>query len=328
MKPIKLLILLLMAGMPLIGIGQTEVPASQVKEEIKRVEKENEKEAKEAARKVAREEQKNAKTEWDKGVTTSIAFSQVSFTNWAAGGDGNLSLNGFANLHANLKKGIHYWNNSLNLGYGLIKNNGDILKKSDDKIIFESKYGYSLNKYFGATAVLTGRTQFSNGYDYSEDPKALVSSFLAPGYFAFGVGFDIIPLNWMSFNVAPLVEKLTVVRLPELQTIYGNDSAQVCKFALGAQLKFDLKKEVFKNVEVTSNLTLFNDYLDHQWFDVKVQWDLYLIMKINKFLSANITTNLIWDSDILTTDTNDDGIKDAARVQFKELLGVGLTFSF
>ena len=126
MKPIKLLILLLMAGMPLIGIGQTEVPASQVKEEIKRVEKENEKEAKEAARKVAREEQKNAKTEWDKGVTTSIAFSQVSFTNWAAGGDGNLSLNGFANLHANLKKGIHYWNNSLNLGYGLIKNNGDI----------------------------------------------------------------------------------------------------------------------------------------------------------------------------------------------------------
>jgi len=48
-------------------------------------------------------------------------------------------------------------------------------------------------------------------------------------------------------------------------------------------------------------------------------------MKINKFLTANITTNLLYDDDIMIKDA--DG-NIGPRVQFKEILGVGLTFKF
>jgi hypothetical protein len=54
-------------------------------------------------------------------------------------------------------------------------------------------------------------------------------------------------------------------------------------------------------------------------------------MKVNKFLSANLTTNLIYDDDILVpVDLNDDGVVDSKgrRVQLKQLFGAGLSFKF
>jgi len=52
---------------------------------------------------------------------------------------------------------------------------------------------------------------------------------------------------------------------------------------------------------------------------------LVIGMKINKWLTANFNTHLIYDDDILI----DDGEGDLApRVQFKEVFGVGLSFKF
>ncbi|MDR2084084.1 MAG: DUF3078 domain-containing protein [Bacteroidales bacterium] len=266
---------------------------------------------------------------WKFGLTTSINFSQVSFTNWAAGGSNSLSLNSFVNTFANYHKDRHLWENGLQLGYGTIYTKDEPIKKSDDRINFDSKYSWSLNKLFRLAATLNFKTQFSNTFEYKDDvdPK-LVSSFMAPGYLSAGIGIDIVPLDWLTINVSPAVARLTFVTIEELQVQYGNDLGQICKTRFGGLIKIDLKKEIFKNVEVASNLLLFTDYLDEAPFDVIVNWDVFIIMRINKFLSANLTTNLIWDKDILTTDTNNDGINDTAKVQFKELFGIGFTFSF
>jgi hypothetical protein len=56
-----------------------------------------------------------------------------------------------------------------------------------------------------------------------------------------------------------------------------------------------------------------------------------LVMKVNKWLSASVTTNLIYDHDIdVPIDVNDDGVVDdfAPRTQFKEVIGVGLNLTF
>ena len=52
---------------------------------------------------------------------------------------------------------------------------------------------------------------------------------------------------------------------------------------------------------------------------------------MNKFLSANLTTHLIYDDDIkISVDNNSDGVIDAVgpRIQFKEVFGAGLSFKF
>ncbi|MCK9302722.1 MAG: DUF3078 domain-containing protein [Bacteroidales bacterium] len=267
---------------------------------------------------------------WTKGVTTSIAFSQVSFTNWAAGGEGSVALNGLINSFANYSKDKNSWENTLDLGYGLIKTkNQDFVKKSDDKIVLLSKYAYKLNKNFRITAIAEFRSQFANGYTYPSDTeKTLVSGFMAPGYLTASIGADYTPFDFLTINYSPATAKFTFVTIPELQVQYGNDSAQVCKTRFGSELRLSFKKEVVKNVDVATNVSAFTDYLDNKPFDVAINWDLLIFMKINKFLTANISTNLIWDKNILTTDTNNDGVNDVSKVQFKELVGVGFTVSF
>jgi hypothetical protein len=54
-------------------------------------------------------------------------------------------------------------------------------------------------------------------------------------------------------------------------------------------------------------------------------------MKVNKYLSANLLTNLIYDDDIkVPVDRNDDGIIDGTgrRIQLKQLFGAGLSVKF
>ena len=53
---------------------------------------------------------------------------------------------------------------------------------------------------------------------------------------------------------------------------------------------------------------------------------MLISMKINKFLSATLNTTLKYDNDVKTFD--DNGTKHGAKVQFKEILGVGLAYNF
>ena len=79
---------------------------------------------------------------WTTGVLDEIGFSQVSLTNWAAGGSGSLALNAYVNAMANYEKGKMYWENRMQMEYGFVKSFDLGYRKSSDKIILDSKWGY------------------------------------------------------------------------------------------------------------------------------------------------------------------------------------------
>jgi hypothetical protein len=54
-------------------------------------------------------------------------------------------------------------------------------------------------------------------------------------------------------------------------------------------------------------------------------------MKVNKYISVNLNTQLIYDDNVkISFDNNNDGIVDekGSRVQFKEIFGVGFSYKF
>ena len=73
-----------------------------------------------------------------------------------------------------------------------------------------------------------------------------------------------------------------------------------------------------------SRLDLYSDYLRKPQ-NVDVNWEVQLNMVINKWFSTTLTTNLVYDDDVLIGLSDGRRVK---RVQFKELLGVGLQFNF
>ena len=261
---------------------------------------------------------------WTKGSQFQLGFSQMSLTNWAAGGFSSVALNAYVNMFNAWEIEQMFWENRLQLAWGFINSFGDRFKKSDDKIIFDSKYGYkAFNKVF-ISAAFNFRSQFSNSFNYpASGDRVLVSGPFSPAYFSFGLGLDYKPAKVLSINFSPLTSNLVIVSQEILRTKYGNRIDQPAKLELGAQLKIDYKHQLTKNVMVASNLVFFSDFLKNPQ-NIKVYWDFFIDTKINKYFSANIRTNLIYDDNILIADK--DGVL-GKRVQFKEILSIGFSYT-
>jgi len=279
------------------------------------------------------QESANADTLWKFSGTTSLNVSQLSLTNWAAGGDNSLSGNALINLAANYAKEKTSWENKLILGFGLNKQGNDPTRKSDDQIDFASKLGLKASEKWFYTGLLGFKTQFAQGYDNpGEVDRLKISNFMSPGYLSFSLGMDYKPSDVFSVFLSPISSKFTFVLDEDLSAAgsFGLDPGQKTRAELGAYIKMTFKKEILKNVTLDTKLDLFSNYLDNPQY-IDVNWDLLLTFKVNEYLSASLMTQLIYDYDIkFGEDTTGDGINDTftSKVQFKELFGLGLTYSF
>ena len=266
------------------------------------------------------------KAEWNKGIAMTVGFSQLSLMQWAAGGVGQLTLNTFADAYANVTKGKIIWSNELQAGYGFIHSfDKDYLLKSDDRLIFDSKFGYKAAEKLYFSIVYNFRTQFAEGWDGNH--KTIISDFFAPAYTSLGLGIDYTPAKNVSLNFAPLTGKVTMVRPEELRVRYGNREDQFARFELGAQFRLDAKMEV-ENFKVGTALVLFSDYLNKPQ-NIKVNWDVNAEAKVTKFFSVTLRTNLIYDDNVLVPKyhKNSTEMYQGKGVQFKELFSVGFTYT-
>ena len=97
---------------------------------------------------------------------------------------------------------------------------------------------------------------------------------------------------------------------------------------LGFLFTSEWKKSIMTNVLLKNNLTLYTDYLNN-FGNVDVDWQLTLEMKVNSLLKATLGGHLIYDDDIKNKrDVNGVQITEGPRVQFKQLLSVGLVYNF
>jgi len=53
---------------------------------------------------------------WKLGGIVGANLAQTSLTNWAAGGQNSIAINGLFSVFANYKKGKNAWDNSLDIG--------------------------------------------------------------------------------------------------------------------------------------------------------------------------------------------------------------------
>lgn len=279
---------------------------------------------------------------WNTGAVIALNLAQTSLTNWAAGGQNSFAANGLFSGFANLMTEKGRWDNSLDMGYGLLKQgkNGDF-RKTDDKIDLLSKYGrHAFNDFYYA-ALVNFKTQLSRGYNFvDETNNKKISDFLSPAYLLLSLGLDYKPGPHFSAFFAPLTAKFTIVTDPDLSAegAFGVDPGETLRTEIGGYVraiytKNDFSGEFFRNVTFTTKLDLFSNYTENPQ-NIDVNWTTLLTLKVNKFISANFSSDLIYDDNIkVPFDVNDDGVTDAdegvrSKIQFKEILGVGLSYTF
>ena len=263
---------------------------------------------------------------WKLSGVTGVNFSQTSLVNWSAGGSnavaGNIYLNGDL-VH---KNGKWLWENHLATDYGLSRIQNEGLRKTADKFDFASKLGHQASEKWYYTGLFDFKTQFAKGYNYP-NTDVYISDFLSPAFSTLSVGAEYKPCDKFSLYYSPLAAKFTIVMDDSLSTLglFGVDPGKHLKAELGSYLKMGYKTQLMENVDLASVLSLFTAY-NKSFGNIDVDWDVIVNMKINKYMNAMINTTLKYDDDIKYIDKN--GVERGPRVQFKEILGIGLAYKF
>ena len=149
---------------------------------------------------------------------------------------------------------------------------------------------------------------------------------MAPGYLMTGIGFTWIPNKFFTAVLSPAAWRGTFVLNDRLsdEGAYGVKPGKRLLSEFGANLKLEGRYEFLKNMTLYSRLDLYSDYLRKPQ-NVDINWEVQINMVINKWFSTTPTTNMVYDDDVKITLSDGRKVK---RVQFKELLGVGLQFNF
>tara|TARA_R110000744_G_scaffold109655_1_gene207156 strand:- start:1357 stop:2484 length:1128 start_codon:yes stop_codon:yes gene_type:complete len=284
---------------------------------------------------------------WETENSFGINISEVAFVNWNAGGDNAVSGLGFLKFARKYKFSNFQWDNNLELRYGLNAQEGRKLRKTEDVIRLSSNLGFkkSNTSNWFYSVQLNFNTQFSNGYKYP-DRDVPISRFMAPGYLLFGAGTSYITKD-EKFNLylSPLTQKSTFVLDQDLadsgsfgvqEAILDADGNVITPgenhlLELGILITNNLNINVADNIELKSRLNLYTDYIK-SFGNVDVDWELTLNMKVNKFISTSLGTQVIYDDDILFDIVkNDNGTiinPGVPKIQFKQVLGVGILYGF
>jgi hypothetical protein len=283
---------------------------------------------------------------WHQSNKAGLDISEVTFVNWNAGGSNSISalLNVLSEYNYN---DLYYkWKNSVRLRYGINKQENQRLRKTEDELELISTIGFRqdtiTNWYFSGR--YNFKTQLSNGYNYPNRDNP-ISRFMAPGYTFLGGGVEYGKnLDKFSVYFSPLTFKATFVLDEELSNAgsfgvepavfdeEGNmiKSGEQVRTEMGILFTNTYEAVVYENINVRQRLSLYTDYL-HQFGNVDVDWEIVFDFTVNQYVKATLGSHLRYDDNIKTlvaTNVDDEFEERGAKVQWKQLLGVGVIVDF
>lgn len=273
---------------------------------------------------------KDSISPWKSKLETSFGITQTTLTNWSKGGENTVSVKSMLNIFEDYSKGKFTWNNYLGAAYMVQKQESfDNWRKADDKLNLFTKAGLYAWKHWDYTGLLEFKSQFAKGYSYTSAGRGPYNSkFLAPGYFQLAIGLNYKPVDYFSVLLSPIGARVTVVNDDSLSNAgaFGVEPGETSLLQAGASVNALLKKDIFKNVNLMSKLDLFSDYIKGPE-NIIISWENILLLKVNKYISVNITTMLIHDNNIPYIDPDDPTNPRGARPQFMETISVGFAYS-
>lgn len=253
-----------------------------------------------------------------------LTFEQTLINNWAAGGYSNISFGGVFKGFYNYKNGKHKVDNTAEAAYARTRqdqngagiwDNGNRWIKSEDKIELNSIYGYKAVGYWNYSGLMNLKTQFDNGYNKDTN---IISAGLSPTVLTSSIGMEYKRIHFSSLfsfltgKTTYCLDKRQSIR----ESVFGKtDWERRWKFSLGSYIKLFYQKDVWTNVNVLAKLDFFWDY-SKPILATDINGEVFVSMKINKYLNAFVSMQVALDKDFST------------NIQYKERFGISIPINF
>lgn len=262
---------------------------------------------------------------WKKKLNFSLNLNQASFSsNWKAGGINAFGFNTLFNYAADYKRDRNSWDNDIDLAFGFVNNSGQGYRKTIDRIYLDTKYGYELGDIWSLFTSLNFSSQFTKGYNYTEDNQSqLISGAFAPAFITAAVGFEYHPVDYFKVRIAPFAPRITIVNDPGrfIESVgpqpYGVEPPDNVRFEwLGAQLLAEFDKQIYENVNFKWRYLMFANYETLEARRLDHRLDVDLIAKVGKYINVGLGGILLYDYD------QDD------EAQLSQVFSIGFLYTF
>jgi hypothetical protein len=258
-------------------------------------------------------------------------LNQSTFSdNWAGGGFNSYAFGGFSNYVAKYKRKNWDFTSDLQLQLGFQEIQNEGRRKNADRLFYDLKAGYMINKKWNFFASLNFLSQFIEGYDaktkslVEPNKDSLISSLFAPAYLTSSLGLEYKPLEylWMRFGVGTLRQTFVLDERISNAGLYGLKKPGD-KLRNQAVLQFiaNFDKNLAQNVNLKLRYMTNFDYLkateSSGGMDMAIVhiFNANLTLKATKYISTNLQINVIKDPD------------QDKSAQFSQILSLGVVYS-
>lgn len=288
---------------------------------------------------------------WKCTGVVGLNASQTALFNWAAGGDDNVTGFVYANVTLSYKKNKWTWDSNLDTELGEMYSSdlNPKWRKANDKINFTTKGGYQMHPQWYLTLLGSFRTQYRTGYKYLNNEagdKEMISKGMSPSYTDLALGVEYRPNDIFTIGVYPVAGRMTTCLEESLRPNYGlplkeDGTYKPVGVNMGLRINGGINYTLVKNLKIISTVTLFTPYTakihdkenGQPFGNFDVDWDVAITYNFLKVFSVSLMTSLKYYDKVMIAGKNWDGIEGhpgypAARVQFKEVIGLGIGYSF
>lgn len=261
--------------------------------------------------------------DWVGRLVFNVSATQVGHQNWVEGGVNSFAFN--TRLDGEAGRASESWLKSyrMRLALGILKQEAEELQKAEDLIRLAAALQYDGEGFFTTfrpTASSELRTQFTAGYNYTDnpfedderEPPVKVSDFFSPAAFTQSLGLTYQPGDWGRSRLG-IATRETIVALQRFRPLYSVPENEAVRFQIGVESNTEVDIEIVESVELRSKLNAFASFDEEYVPDVL--WENELIMEVNEFLDVRIEGTALFDQNL------------SNRVQIKQVFSVGVSWS-
>ena len=271
---------------------------------------------------------------WKLSGIVGLKVTQTQLVNWAAGGNSNFAGIAYANLKLNYKKKQFAWDTNLDTDFGFMYAS-DFKRynwrKCNDKLKFSTTIGYEISQVKSKSMWFIAangsfKSQYMVGYTYEDTTRKKLSNWLSPSYTELSVGVNWKWSDLITLYCSPLAGLVTSCTDTALRTSYGVLKNKTVSASLGFTFRAGIVYAGVKNLKVMTGLQLYTPYTDKEqkFGNFNVDWDISITYQFLKVLNVSLTTNLKYYHKVLFNEPD----KPKRRVQFQEIFGLGIAYSF
>jgi hypothetical protein len=243
-----------------------------------------------------------------------INISQISFTNWAQGGENSFTWTLLGNYSITTKSENWTTKNTFKFAFGRTKLGVQDFRTNDNEFFIETliskNVGWAVDPFFSNSI----RSPITTGYSYKTKVPERIADFFDPGYVTQSLGFTYDKVKGIKSRLGIALQEIFTNRQRKFSDNPATkDRVEAFKLETGIESVTSSEFKLMENINYKGSLRLFSKFENMKYWDVR--WDNLITAKVNDYVNVNFNLLVVYER------------KQTLKTQIKEALQLGIVYN-